>query len=212
MALVKAKGSILSLLHAAQRLSTTFSAEELVVAAWQEDKAFGLSGYADLYPNSNKVLASLMGEKGLVKRGYFKKMGSKLYSLTPEGRALVIPTGKPLPPRRVNKEIESKFLGYYSSKAREKVDISPELVPTLTLVDALNFWKISPEDTNINQKLSLVNECLLHLEALLREQKDVTLSNGLALATKDIQGVRRTHEWLQEKFRRHLNLLINRNQ
>lgn len=205
--MVKAKGSILSLLRAAKKLSSIFSAEELVVAAWQEDKVFGLSGYANLHPNSNKVLSSLMGKKGLVNRGCFKKMGSKLYSLTPEGMELVIPLGKP---RLINKEIEDNFLGYYDSKAREK--ILSELGSTLTFVDALNFWKISSEDKNINQKLTLVNECLLHLGALLRGQKNVTLSSGLALATKDIQGVRRTHEWLQDKFRHHLNVLIIRNQ
>ena len=42
-----------------------FSAEALIVGAWQKfPKTFGLKGYADQYPDSNKILTS--GEDGLV--------------------------------------------------------------------------------------------------------------------------------------------------
>src|SRR3984957_12133081 len=67
-----------------------FSAEALIVAAWQKfPRAFGLKGYADQYPDSNKVLTSIMGEKGLARRGWLAKMGQKLYSMTREGRQMV---------------------------------------------------------------------------------------------------------------------------
>src|SRR5216684_8902263 len=47
-----------------------FSAEALIVASWQRfPKAFGLKGYGDHYPDSNRVLSSIMGERGLAKRG-----------------------------------------------------------------------------------------------------------------------------------------------
>src|SRR5207248_3215404 len=59
-----------------------FSAESLVVAAWQKfPKTFGLKGYSDVYPDSNKVLASIMGVKGLAHRGWLVKMGQKLYAM-----------------------------------------------------------------------------------------------------------------------------------
>jgi len=64
-----------------------FSAEALIVAAWQHSpRTFGLKGYTDQYPDSNKVLSSIMGEKGLARRGWLAKMGQKLYALTREGR------------------------------------------------------------------------------------------------------------------------------
>ena len=64
-----------------------FSAEMLIVAAWQKfPRTFGLKGYAELYPDSNKVLASIMGAKGLANKGWLMKMGQKLYALTREGR------------------------------------------------------------------------------------------------------------------------------
>ena len=67
-----------------------FSAEALIVAAWQQfPRTFGLKGYADQYPDSNKVLSSIMGVKGLARRGWLVKMGQKLYALTREGRQTV---------------------------------------------------------------------------------------------------------------------------
>src|SRR6266516_432818 len=67
-----------------------FSAEALIVASWQKfPKTFGLKGYADQYPDSNKILSSIMGEKGLARRGWLVKMGQKLYALTREGRNVI---------------------------------------------------------------------------------------------------------------------------
>src|SRR2546423_15387007 len=67
-----------------------FSAEALIVGAWQKfPKTFGLKGYADQYPDSNKILTSIMGEKGLARRGWLVKMGQKLYALTRDGKQVV---------------------------------------------------------------------------------------------------------------------------
>src|SRR5208282_3582558 len=67
-----------------------FSAEALIVAAWQQyPRTFGLKGYTDTYPDSNKILSSIMGEKGLARRGWLVKMGQKLYALTREGRQII---------------------------------------------------------------------------------------------------------------------------
>src|SRR3954451_19662227 len=68
---------------------TPFSAEALIVSAWQKyPKTFGLKGYEENYPDSNKVLSGIMGEKGLPRRGWMIKVGQKLYSLTRDGRQI----------------------------------------------------------------------------------------------------------------------------
>src|SRR5271169_7200627 len=68
-----------------------FSAEALIVASWQKfPRTFGLKGYADQYPDSNKVLSCIMGNRGLARRGWLAKMGQKLYTLTREGRQVVL--------------------------------------------------------------------------------------------------------------------------
>src|SRR5439155_531059 len=56
--------------HLDKQGQSPFSAEALIVASWQKfPKTFGLKGYAELYPDSNKILSSIMGEKGLARRG-----------------------------------------------------------------------------------------------------------------------------------------------
>src|SRR4029077_2667203 len=67
-----------------------FSAEALIVASWLKfPKTFGLKGYADQFPDSNKILSSIMGEKGLARRGWLVKIGQKMYALTRDGRQVV---------------------------------------------------------------------------------------------------------------------------
>src|ERR1700722_6971184 len=69
--------------------NSPFSAEALIVGAWQQfPKAFGLKGYADQYPDSNKILSSIMGEKGLARRGWLVKMGKKNKNITQKRRII----------------------------------------------------------------------------------------------------------------------------
>src|SRR3954464_3956437 len=69
---------------------TQFSAEELTVASWEEfPDSFGLKGFVRVHPDSNRVLASIMGERGLVRRGWLVKNAQKSYSLSPEGQRMV---------------------------------------------------------------------------------------------------------------------------
>src|ERR1700722_19278603 len=67
------------ILIAAQELEqqgqSPFSAEALIVTAWQKfPRTFGLKGYGDQYPDSNKVLSCIMGNRGLARRGWLAKM------------------------------------------------------------------------------------------------------------------------------------------
>src|ERR1700681_3136110 len=81
---------LLAALELEEQGQSPFSAEALIVASWQKfPKTFGLKGYAEQYPDSNKILSSIMGEKGLARRGWLVKMGQKMYALTREGRTVV---------------------------------------------------------------------------------------------------------------------------
>ena len=62
-----------------------FSAESLIVTAWQKyPRTFGLKGYDEQYPDSNKVLASIMGEKGLAAPRLVEQAGPE--TLCPDRR------------------------------------------------------------------------------------------------------------------------------
>ena len=105
-----------------------FSAEALIVVSWQKfPKTFGLKGYADQYPDSNKVLSSIMGERGLTRRGWLAKMGQKLYTLTREGKQVVLRLqegGEP-PPTTARVTIDKRY-GTFQPPATGQ---PPEVVP-----------------------------------------------------------------------------------
>ena len=70
----------------ARKRSATFTAEDLVVAAWKLfPDTFGLSGYSNQFPDSNRVLTNIMGTKGMRGKGWLRKVGEKQYQLTSAG-------------------------------------------------------------------------------------------------------------------------------
>ncbi len=67
----------------------TFSAEDVIVRAWRSfPESFGLSGYREEHPDSNRVLAKLMGSLGLCGRGWLEQTNTKTYRLTTAGRKM----------------------------------------------------------------------------------------------------------------------------
>jgi hypothetical protein len=67
----------------------TFTAEDVIVRAWQSfPESFGLNGYRDKHPDSNRVLAKLMGSVGLCARGWLEQTSTKTYRLTNAGRKM----------------------------------------------------------------------------------------------------------------------------
>jgi hypothetical protein len=193
-----------------------FSAEALIVASWQKfPRTFGLKGYADLYPDSNKILSSIMGEKGLARRGWLVKMGQKLYSLTNAGRQVVkrIQEGGEPTPTRVSSKLtrdQEKFLNaLFDSAALEKFDEGRK--NELTFGDACRFWGIT-ESTHgdvLNTRLNRVRIQLADLDRVL-SRGDLEMSSGRSIAADDISHLTDIHQYLEERFARHLNLLRNR--
>ncbi len=111
-----------------------FSAEALIVAVWQKyPRTFGLKGYDEQYPDSNKVLASIMGEKGLTRRGWLSKTGQKLYALTHEGRRVVRrllqgddqPVAKSDRPVKLPRDHDKLLQGLFVTSAYEKYPRGP---------------------------------------------------------------------------------------
>jgi hypothetical protein len=67
--------------------ATPFTAERLIVEAWRNDKgAFGLQGYSDDFPDSNRVLTKITGSEGLKGKGWIEKVREKQYRLTALGQ------------------------------------------------------------------------------------------------------------------------------
>ncbi len=193
-----------------------FSAEALIVAVWQKfPRTFGLKGYSEQYPDSNKVLASIMGAKGLATKGWLAKMGQKLYSLTREGRQAVrrlLNDGEAPPanePVKVPRDQERFLLGLLNSTAVTKFQEGSK--HELTFADACRFWAIteSMTSTALDGRLDHLRAQLADLDRLLSKGSGV-LSNGRSVSTEDLDLLGGVNTYLTERFARHLTLLRNR--
>lgn len=202
--------------HLEEAGQSPFSAEALIVASWQKfPKTFGLKGYSDQYPDSNKILTSIMGEKGLARRGWLAKMGQKLYSLTRDGRQVVRrllqedDSPPPPAPNQLTRDQEKFLLGLLNSPAVEKYQQGLKL--ELTFADACRFWNISENlrGEAVDARMDKLRAGLADTERLIGAD-GADLSNGRNVSADDIRLVRRVSEYLLERFSRHLNLLRNR--
>jgi hypothetical protein len=215
------------ILLAASRLEeqgqSPFSAEALIVASWQDSpKAFGLKGYADQYPDSNKVLSCIMGEKGLANRGWLVKMGQKLYQLSRKGQEEVrrLLAGEPPKPAahgqavkpsryKIPREQEKFLLQLFGSVAVQR--FKQGLKVELTFADACKLWGITEQmhGEEVKEHLDRIPSTLAEVGQLLGGSR-VEMSTGRSIAQEDLNVVAEVHGYLQDKFSRHLTLLRNR--
>ena len=66
----------------------SFTAEALSVQAWKMDRnAFGLRGFENEYPDSNKLFKSIDSKGGLVARALIAKVGDRTFKVTAAGLA-----------------------------------------------------------------------------------------------------------------------------
>ncbi|MCS6978149.1 MAG: hypothetical protein NZM31_14240 [Gemmatales bacterium] len=197
-----------------------FSAEDLIVASWRENpKAFGLKGYAEQYPDSNRVLASIMGERGLARKGWLAKMGQKLYTLSPEGQRVVKrllegdgedeeEAQEQAHAQRLPREQEKVLIHLLDSSARRKMDEGKAY--ELSFADACRFWSITDNLSAdaLDAQLNKVESVLSHGERAAA--KGPILIGHREVTRSDMETLRNCHEYLQERFERHLMLLRSR--
>lgn len=193
-----------------------FSAEALIVAVWQQyPRTFGLKGYAEQHPDSNKVLSSLMGEKGLARRGWLNKMGQKLYALTREGRQLVRrlrQDDSPPPPSEhvgLPREHDKLLQALFASTAVRKCQEGRK--QDLTFADACRFWSITEnlQGPALDARLQALRSALSEVERVIGKGQAV-LSDGRAFTSDDANMLVDLHLYLEDRFARHLTLLRNR--
>jgi hypothetical protein len=198
---------------------TPFSAEALIVSAWQKyPKTFGLKGYEDNYPDSNKVLSGIMGEKGLPKRGWMVKVGQKLYSLTRDGRQVVrkLLQGEDTPPltaKRIaanplSRDQDILLQGLFASAALAKLRQGRHTEWTFS--EACRFWSMGDRlGCAVDVRLDELQKQLTEIERLL-STGNVTLGNGRECTAAEAGQLCDLHSQLEQRFARHLTLLRSR--
>ncbi len=195
-----------------------FSAEDLIVASWKKfPKTLGLKGYAELYPDSNKVLSSIMGVKGLVRRRWLDKKGQKLYSLSREGAHIVrkLQQGDEAPDAdagsHLSRDHDKLLLSLLSAVAVRKYD--DDRRNELTFGEACRFWGIN-ENTHgelLDSRLTRFRTTMGEIDRQLAHGSK-ELSNGRSISDEDVDRLIEVHDYLEDRFSRHLNLLRTRSE
>jgi hypothetical protein len=194
-----------------------FSAEALIVASWEKfPRTFGLKGFADRHPDSNKILSSIMGEKGLVRRGWLVKLGQKMYGISRDGRTVVrrimLQEDEPLPAPSLVKlsRDQDKFLQHLlETSAYQKFEENRKT--ELTFADACRFWGITE-----NMKGDALDERMSHFHNQLGEldrvfaDSDTTLTTDRHVDAGEVRVLTNIHRYMEDRFDRHLNLLKSR--
>jgi hypothetical protein len=209
---------ILSCALELDREKGTFAAEDLVVRCWERfPDTFGLQGYADKYPDSNRVLTNIMGMKGLRGKGWVKKVGEKRYRVTEVGRQAN--RGGP------------KFPGANSirraaSLTREAAEILERLVGArafdkyrlkqqLTFGDLCSFWNISPRSNaqQLNLAVKEAEAAMSAAEELLTAEPTVALllpGTTVHVTKADLSTARSLQKNLLESFAVELDVIRSR--
>ncbi|MBI2804886.1 MAG: hypothetical protein HYX68_07890 [Planctomycetes bacterium] len=194
-----------------------FTAEALIVASWERfPSTFGLKGYAEKYPDSNKILSSIMGEKGLARRGWLVKMGQKLYAMTREGRNVVrrvmMQEEEPIHDgdvHRLGRDHDRFLKVLFDSSAVKKFEDNRK--HELAFADATRFWSITEnmKGDQLDERLEVVGRTLAELDRVLADV-DGEMTGGRAVTAGDIRVLTNIHRYMEDKFDRHLNLLRKR--
>ena len=203
--------------HLEEQGQSPFSAEALIVAAWQKyPRTFGLKGYEERHPDSNKVLAGIMGEKGLPRRGWLAKVGQKLYALTREGRQVVrrlqqgedVPPPKAPRPFRLSREQDLLLQSLLASAAGAKFRQGRHAEWTFS--EAGRFWDMGDRlGDAVDARLDEIQSTLGAVERHLGPDS-LVLGNGRSVSGPEVGRLCDAHEQLEQRFSRHLNLLRSR--
>jgi hypothetical protein len=211
------------LVVAAHRLTingkSTFTAEDLVVAAWRAyPDTFGLPGYADvdgrnIYPDSNRVFAEIMGTKPVRQRGYLVKVGNKLYQLTEAGthyagglQGQAVGTEKVALARPLKDELERLL----KAKATEKFTTGH--IDEITFYDACGFWKISARSTAIEftGRYNNIEKLLASAKASSQEKDIVLRHGGDTITVSDMNNLQDIHHLMRERFAADIEVILRR--
>src|SRR5262249_53333848 len=143
--------------------------------------------------------SSIMGVKGLARRGWLTKMGQKLYALSREGRRVVSrllneepPPGEDKPEKLLTREQEKFLLGLLQSSAVHKFEENRK--QDLTFPDACRFWNITENlrGDAVDEHLEQFGNRLHELDDVL-STRDAELSNGRVVTAGDLRVLLNIH-------------------
>jgi len=195
----------------------TFTMEDLVVRAWKNDKrVWGLRGYEDRYPDSDKLQKEIgtrgPGLQGVVDLGWLERVQRRVYRLTPAGLAAAsaLQPSDTIAREKADRELEAAvkqiiehpvFKGWLTNPTRPKY-----------FREAGHFWGIAPgtPPRTVRERVNFVEQTLKAALKVLEQRgvDEIIEQRGKVLfVRKDIERCLEFQATLKQRFARDLRLL-----
>jgi hypothetical protein len=197
-------------------LKKTFTSEDLLVHAWERDKlAWGLRGFEDNHPDSNKIVKELdahAGKQGIVGQGLLEKVHRRVYRLTPAGIAAA---SELRPSDTIAREKASRELEEAVKKILEHRVFKEWLINPLRpkhFREAGHFWGIAPgtPPKTVRERVSYMEQTLNAALNVLEQRgvDEIIEQRGKVLfERKDIERCLEFQGTLKQRFAKDLKLL-----
>lgn len=199
-------------------LNKIFTAEDLLLAAWKRDRlAWGLRGYEETHPDSERIYVeldrvSVKGKNvrgGLVGLGLFEKVRQRTYRLTPAGLAQAgsVAGADPSMQGKAERALADEIGRIVSHPVFRQWLKEPSLPRYFR--DAGHFWGIAPgtPPSVIRSRIRRIDDTLEKAQALLTDHglDAVAVRHGKALFDgEDIKRVTEFQRTLKERFSNEL--------
>lgn len=195
-------------------IKKSFTAEDIVIKAWNDDKsAFGLRGHENDFPDSNKLFTKLDGKGGLVSKGLLKKVSDRTYNLTEAGLAVALD----LKPSNEEEQIKldrrlqeaiTRIISHQVFKDWLKDHNKPK-----QFRDAGWFWGIAPGTPPkiVKERLNAVEKTLMIAKDRLNKHgvSQIVEQRGKKLFDrKDIELCLEFINTLEDRFKHELEILL----
>lgn len=199
-------------------LRKSFSSEELLVAAWEDDNAsWGLRGYERIYPDSNRIHRELdsrgKGQQGIVGSGFLEKVRPRTYRLTPKGLAEATKDDarRSQARERTDRVFEAEVRQVIEHPAFTQWLKDPEYPKYFR--EAGHFWGVAPGTPPgvVRQRVALVDDTLEAAQRLLGEKEVDQVGDRHGRLLFDVADVERAKEFQQamkSRFRGDLMILM----
>jgi hypothetical protein len=213
----KAKILIAALELSGGDLTKTFTAEELLVAAWRQDPmGFGLRGFEREYPAS-EVIHREIGKRGpgtesMVDMGFLEQTDSRVYRLTMKGlqRASELAPEKSGVREKANRELEGRIRDILNHKVFAVWVKDPERPKSFR--EAGQFWGVAPGTPSkvIRDRIQAVDDLIEAARSELdrRNVNEMVDKHGKALFDReDLLRTSDFNQTLNQRFGSDLQLL-----
>ncbi len=196
-------------------LGKTFSAEDLLVEAWRQDKAaWGLRKFENEFPDAEKINKELnrRGSIGLVGQGLIERVRPMIYRLAAAGlhEASQLKPGDGVTREKADRELESLLSGILEHPVF-KAWLSDPSKPKY-FREAGQFWGVAPgmPSKTVRDRVTKIDRVLNAALELLDQRSVETIAKNRGKSLFDRNDVERCREFqrsLKNRFQRDLTLL-----